>query len=1324
MTHRKLGGGFRSFRLQSKTRNLESRIVCALCFAFCILSFAGCGEKENKNLANARELIQQGKYKESADITGLRSELDLALQADPESSEALCSLKALDIVAPDTNTAARKKAVEEVISLVTSVEKEIKGLEAIDKDLLTDDDKDRLKELNRKWNISLELAALILEFEPDWISDAGQPAIDLLIELLKASNPAIQREVVKRLVSLEDQTFDVLIEALQNESGVVRQQASIALGKIGDDRAVEPIAVLLDYEDPGVRFHVPVALEMIGGEKIIEPLHKALGNETAKVRSAAANILGKMEDETGIDLLVGLLADNDSYVKTSATDVLKKIGKPAVPKLIEVLDTEAKNISLPITDSIGDKIGDEYEKALAKQAALQVSAASILGSINDTRAVKPLLEAMRRKADDDATEDEKANAASIRSGAAAALAAMGPAAVEPLIEILSSPMQDEDARISAASILGAIADKRAVEPLISALKDEKKGIRASAAAAFGTLKMDEDLTDDEEEEAEEWIASIGKDRRAVPQLIEALKDADAVTRANAAASLGVIADKRATQPLIDVIMNATEREKTRSAAITSLGTLGDAAALEPLVKILINEKEKEGVRKNVMSALRKMENAGASEPLIALLKGEVVAGISMPEKGVISKWSKEEGAEARIEDWPAPAEISTGAGQVDAKIPFLSILRRGTIIKLIKIWVPEGAEAEAGDLIALISYKDKDIDQSERASIRSVAASALGLVRGDNALPALKRSLEKDKSAAVRKNAASSLGELENADARSALIDALKGDGNGIVRSNAAYALGIEAIRSGESVPPLINALRKDKYDSTRKNAAWALGVIEDKRAVGPLVDVIVKGRKGKPEASAVVAEAIDALDELDRNAVPSLVAVLQDEEIDEVPRGKAAKILGLIKRADAAEPLIAALKDESVVVRSEAAKALGPVGDLRAVKPLIDALQNEDEWVTVRANAVTALKGLKHEDSLIPLIDALGSEVTAIRSNAASALGPLKDKRATVPLIRVLENDAEDDAIRASAISSLGTIGDLSAVDALLTALDSDSTAIREGAVAALGELAADAAIKPLISIVPFRSIVSDRNQPLALRAGAVEALGEIGDESAAPLLQERLADNNEFDAVWKQSAVSAGKMRVTQVPEWVSERALDEWEPEAVRYTAFMALAAGSGDFDAMLKMLESDAEAIRAGAALVLGETGRKEAVQPLIDRLLNDPEPEVRRDSAKGLAALADLTSEQDLIKAHKEDGTNSVKIQSALALGDIKGEAGIDVLIETLGSDNERNVRANAAKALGNAGSDKAVPALRKALGGNTAVIHFEAAEALRKITGEDVGYQR
>ncbi len=99
-----------------------------------------------------------------------------------------------------------------------------------------------------------------------------------------------------------------------------------------------------------------------------------------------------------------------------------------------------------------------------------------------------------------------------------ALVKIGKPAVLPLIAVTADSKADPVARQLAANILGAIKDKRAVEPLIGVLGDQSTRLRMSAITA---------------------LKQIG-DPRAVEPLIERLKDRDSDISHAAALSLKAI----------------------------------------------------------------------------------------------------------------------------------------------------------------------------------------------------------------------------------------------------------------------------------------------------------------------------------------------------------------------------------------------------------------------------------------------------------------------------------------------------------------------------------------------------------------------------------------------------------------------------------------------------------------------------------------------------------------------------------------------------------------------------------------------------------------
>jgi HEAT repeat protein len=90
--------------------------------------------------------------------------------------------------------------------------------------------------------------------------------------------------------------IEALIRALQyRDDTAVRAEAAMALGKLGDLRAVEPlISTLQSDSDPYVRSVSATALGNLGDTRAQEDLLNALQGDTLEVGAAAGEALRKL----------------------------------------------------------------------------------------------------------------------------------------------------------------------------------------------------------------------------------------------------------------------------------------------------------------------------------------------------------------------------------------------------------------------------------------------------------------------------------------------------------------------------------------------------------------------------------------------------------------------------------------------------------------------------------------------------------------------------------------------------------------------------------------------------------------------------------------------------------------------------------------------------------------------------------------------------------------------------------------------------------------------------------------------------------------------
>lgn len=223
----------------------------------------------------------------------------------------------------------------------------------------------------------------------DELSDALTTDVD--------TPPVVQAEGGQDVLLEEEQVkdeIDIQIDLLKDSDWVVRREAAITLGEMGDERCVEPLARALRDGDWQVR---EVAIEGLGqiGSPAVEVLLKLLRDWD--VRKYAIAALGKIRDERVLDPLMAQLR-NDEF-KDDATDALVSLGEPAVPYLVKALTDKDELVRKQAVLGLGRiKSAEAIDPLIVMlQDAdwfTRLTAAAALEAIGDERgreAIKPLL---------------------------------------------------------------------------------------------------------------------------------------------------------------------------------------------------------------------------------------------------------------------------------------------------------------------------------------------------------------------------------------------------------------------------------------------------------------------------------------------------------------------------------------------------------------------------------------------------------------------------------------------------------------------------------------------------------------------------------------------------------------------------------------------------------------------------------------------------------------------------------------------------------------------------------------------------------------------
>ena len=862
---------------------------------------------------------------------------------------------------------------------------------------------------------------------------------------------------------------------------------------------------------------------------------------TAEVRQYAITHLGNLKDRKLVGIFTQILATKEAPTQVLYATIvaLEKIG---TTKIVPAL-----------------KIAIQTNSAIVR-----MHAAKLVHQLNAKSAIADLMYLL-------ADSDSYAKSAATR-----ALKRIGQSAIPHLVQTLDQDGKNivgasvgehqfianafiDDTRVnnrrnivqqSVLQILGELKNKSVIDNLIQLLaNDELKGAAQNALISMG--------------------------RVAVPKLIQTSQNenANSTIRIESARTLLSIKDLRATEPLIDLLLNINTPKEIQGIATQFIGNtlsrgrdlrgieaLGYALGLDDttatqaaiaLGKIKIKDNPtvnsqlirtaenvrgvRDAVRKTAINAIGELKLTEAIQPLLrlalndatslelrkssVLALGKIENNVTNSATAIAMLW----GVNTRFDDpnklrRHMKREYRTYANLSDA------------IDKLGVEWLPNSEHFRKPQ------YESWGKIKPVPSLIRSEMMVALGKIGkrirqtdiGQNIVAELIESLHYkngDERATVRANAAVALGLIgenrsdQNQQVVKALTQSLEEDKQGLVRQAAATALG-KVEKSEKVTRILVKALNEDEFESTRTRAVEALATFgKTTSADQELVKVLQKGigsfEDDKKEVASIQTAVMNALvqDGGDHTALELSKAnkgpIANDNEW---VKWAIISTLGRLGNPEGFTAVLEEINNSNYRIRKTAVSLIGNFNNRDATSHLLEIVNSEDESKSIRASAIRSLGKLRYEKSIEKMLGFLSDNNVGseIKQSAITALQAMSVKKAIQPILSLVNDQQSSLELRLIGVEALGYLGN-SANESVVTML----TSIFQNETGEIYEATIVALGKLGIGQFSddFADIVQDRGATPIARQNAALALAELGTSATAAVLAERLIDVTEYD-------------------------------------------------------------------------------------------------------------------------------------------------------------------------------------------------------------------
>lgn len=393
------------------------------------------------------------------------------------------------------------------------------------------------------------------------------------------------QSLISTLQSIQAKVTSTLI-GLRGDS-TETQLVAQTLGIVGGSEAFAFLRKLLKKtNDDQTRKVVLQAILSTGDPNITEAFLSLLKTKKPALHIMAADVLGNFKEPRAAAPLGKLLTSPNRDVRKSAAEALGKIGDPKVAADILTLlsdpDPACRKTAADTLALLGDGkwtqwINGDKDDFNRLAGSGEPMAFDIISKAPDNLAVPALGDLGDKRA------------------------------LEPLVTKLKD--NDEDIRINAITALGKLGDADAADALKTVIADGSAQVRKEAAAALDKLGQSQWT---------QWVKGNENDfhrlaRSKDPLVFDLLLKLDQNPKAISA--LGTMGDKRAVEPLIKTL--AYDNPDIKAAAIDALGNFRDTRAVQPLIKEMENDNGE-----IMMSALKLLGSLGdkrAARPIRKLL---------------------------------------------------------------------------------------------------------------------------------------------------------------------------------------------------------------------------------------------------------------------------------------------------------------------------------------------------------------------------------------------------------------------------------------------------------------------------------------------------------------------------------------------------------------------------------------------------------------------------------------------------------------------------------------------------------------------------------